>query len=59
MQYAQNSGIKIQNGKSYIVCFSPVLTFSVNFAFQGLDKFPEEETGTYVAKVSNSDFKVN
>ena len=30
---------------------------SVKFAFQGLDKFPEEETGTYVAKVGNSDKK--
>ena len=29
--------------------------FSVKFAFQGLDKFPEEETGTYVAKVWNSE----
>ena len=29
--------------------------FRKRFAFQGLDKFPEEETGTYVAKVWNSE----
>ena len=31
------------------------LTNFVNLTSQGLDKFPEEETGTYVAKVWNSD----